>query len=93
MRYESKHSYFKQHARKCKNFKNIFKTLANKHQQDSALELNDFSIKDKMGSLVLKNNDNIKNNFNINFSFHEVKYYNHGYHYRPGLLPFLKYCI
>lgn len=61
--FEQKHQYFKNKARKVKNFKNIVQTLANNHQQDQAVILkNSYSY-----FITSKNVQNLTQNmFNIN---------------------------
>lgn len=44
LNFEQKHQAFKNKARKVKNFKNIVKTLAENHQQEQAIILNDSFI-------------------------------------------------
>lgn len=68
MRYDAKHRTFKKFRNSTNNFKNINKTLAEKHQQ--MMYLNGFTYKDKVEHGVLKTLENT-NMFNLFCSLNE----------------------
>lgn len=93
MRYEAKHKYFKTQL---KTFKNITKTLANKHQQHMALQWECFkesritigpaksvALRDLSGCFEIANKLTVQTD-TVVLSVKWLKYY--GTEYRPGLL-------
>lgn len=93
MRYEAKHKYFKTQL---KTFKNITKTLANKHQRHMALQWECFkesrlvtgpgksvALSDLSGCVEISNKLTVPTNIAV-LSVKWLKYY--GTEYRPGLL-------
>jgi hypothetical protein len=91
MRYESKHSFFKQKAIRSKNFKNICKLLSTYHQHRFASLLNKnkniFDFKTKHGKLRAPTKEQTKNarSYGISLNFNVVKFYVYGYMYRQDL--------
>ena len=84
MRYESKHYYFK---KQLKSFKNVTKTLANKHQMTWPTSLASTIIKKGPGKMValcdVNEGDNIALYLNVSV---EIWAKVHGTEYRPKLI-------
>lgn len=89
MRYESKNSFFKQIAQRTKNFKNILHTLTFKHQRHMALifKKNFLDHQVKLGKCTkkLSKTDSVVIKYRLDCELNMYKYYENGYHYRPGL--------
>lgn len=93
MRFEAKHGYFKDLVHKLKNFKNIPKTLAERHQilmchswNEKILKIHltlgpskNIAIKDSQFKKYITEELDISDNFSIT----QTKYINYGFMYKP----------